>query len=249
MLDDAKSYDLAPGQQRLRGGKIVGENTRQTYAESVAGAEGKLPPGYVRDASVIDKSQSQLESSILSQRKEAAGEIDPEVRSRLEAEAQRMHRESVSLERKRYAAGIRYGVISPEAEAAQIAPGLRHLDDVNTVLRQARQAGGADWSSKLADALSASGAVQQADGRDRQATIDILETAPDENAVETQRHQRNNGLINGGIRAGGAKPGFATELQLTPLERQQRKRPVLTGLTLPSPSFSQHSRAAARRFG
>ena len=232
-LDDAKSYELAPGQKRMRGEEVVGENTRKTtaevyeeaYASGARGGAGKLPDGYVKESADIDKTQQRLDESILDLRKNAATDSasDPTAQARITLEIKQMQRESVLLDRKKHIAGIRHGVITAEQEAARLGPRLRNLDDVNSVLREAGEIVGVEWANKLADALSQSGAVKGADDRDREGTQDIRDAAPDENAVESRRNQDRTGILSGNVLSPSWKPTFATEPELSPIERQQQQ--------------------------
>jgi hypothetical protein len=170
---------MSPGQQEVDGeGRVIRENKRETSAEATArlyseGLKGqeKLPPAYVSTITRIEKERADLDKSIRSMEEKMATDPmligDPSKKdgkpsaAEMQLNAWRQKRAMLGVEAER--AAIENGLIDPVKRANDMVAAASSLDELNTMITQAKRAGGSDWARQLGDVISKNGMMRRFD--------------------------------------------------------------------------------------
>lgn len=229
LIDDATPYVLGPGQQKLKGGVVVGENKRETpaevqarlYAEGLKGQE-KLPPAYVSAITRIEKERGELDKSIRGlEEKVATDPLAAGDAAQKQLNAWKQQRAMLMIQAER--AAIENGLIDPVKRANDMVAAASSLDELNTMLAQAKRAGGSDWARQLGDAIEKNGNMRRFDKGAAESPSsqpgkpgDVSVSPPmDETPAESGRLGRGPGILQRELESIDTRP---TDL-LTPKGR------------------------------
>jgi hypothetical protein len=172
-----KTHELSPGQEVYdnQGRRIAGNDRKTTadvYSEAYGtGAKGnngagrKLDPEYAAMVKDIDAEQKELQKGILGLEEKLATN-DPAVdKAALQKILTQRQQQVAQLETKKHGAAIKAGMVDPDRLAKAAVAGIQTTEDVNTILRQARQAGGVEWMQEMEGALGRAGAFHKLQGK------------------------------------------------------------------------------------